>query len=78
MELTNNQGERDLRKIVLLRKKSFGTKSDRGQHFIERIKTVGMTLHRQQKSLFSFRTSLFQATFSDEQMPSPLQAKQLQ
>ncbi len=72
MEPTNNQAERDLRKIVLWRKKSFGTKSDRGQRFVERIKTVSMTLHRQKQSLFAYLTSLFQAAFQGCPMPSPI------
>ncbi len=73
MEPTNNLAERDLRKIVLFRKKSFGTKSERGQRFVERIKTVAMTLHRQNQSLFGYLTSLFQAAFSSSKIPSPIQ-----
>jgi transposase len=72
MEPTNNRAERDLRKLVLWRKKSFGTKSDRGERFVERIKTVAMTLHRQKRSLFGYLTSLLQATFSGCEAPSPI------
>lgn len=72
MEPTNNQAERDLRKMVLWRKKSFGTKSHRGQRFVERIKTVAMTLHRQKQSLFFYLTSVFQAAFLNRQIPSPI------
>jgi transposase len=71
MEPTNNQAERDLRKIVLWRKKSFGTKSNRGQRFVERIKTVAMTLQRQKQSLFFYLTSVFQAAISGRKIPSP-------
>ena len=72
MEPTNNLAERDLRTLVLLRKKSFGTKSERGQRFVERIKTVAMTLHRQKQSLFAYLASVFQAAFSGAKTPSPL------
>ena len=69
---TNNQAERDLRQIVLWRKKSFGTKSNRGQRFVERIKTVGMTLHRQKQSLFGYLAQLFQAVFDHQPLPSAM------
>jgi transposase len=40
VEPTNNMAERDLRKLVLWRKKSYGTCSARGQWFVERITSV--------------------------------------
>jgi len=43
VEPTNNQAERQLRPIVIWRKLSFGTKSDRGSRFVERIFTVTST-----------------------------------
>jgi transposase len=69
---TNNQAERDLRQVVLWRKKSFGTKSVRGQRFVERIKTVSVTLHRQTRSLFDYLAGLFQAVFVNQPLPSPM------
>lgn len=54
MEPTNNLAERDLRKLVIWRRKSYGTRSDRGKRFVERITTVAQTLKRQSQSILSF------------------------
>lgn len=51
MEPTNNLAERDLRKLVIWRKKSYGTRSLRGQNFVERITTVGQTIKKQGKGV---------------------------
>lgn len=50
VELTNNLAERDLRGIVITRRISYGSKSERGDRFIERINSVVTTLKRQGKS----------------------------
>lgn len=47
MEPTNNMAERDLRKLVIWRRKSYGTRSDRGKKFVERITTVAQTIRKQ-------------------------------
>ena len=54
MEPTNNLAERDLRKLVIWRKKSYGTRSTRGQRFVERITTVSQTVKRQSKNILRF------------------------
>jgi len=54
MEPTNNLAERDLRKLVIWRKKSFGTRSDRGQRFVERISSVAETVKRHGKNALKF------------------------
>jgi transposase len=54
MEPTNNLAERDLRKLVIWRRKSYGTRSDRGNRFVERITTVAQTLKRQSKGILNF------------------------
>jgi len=54
--LTNNLAERRLRPAVLWRKGSFGTQSDRGSRFLERILTVVQTLRIQGRSLIEFIT----------------------
>ena len=54
MEPTNNLAERDLRKLVIWRKKSFGTRSDRGQRFVERITSVGETVKRHGQNTLLF------------------------
>jgi len=43
IDATNNLAERNLRHAVLWRKKTFGTRSERGNRFIERMLTVMMT-----------------------------------
>jgi transposase len=55
-EPSNNLAERDLRKIVLWRKKSYGTRSDRGQIFVQTISSVAGTLRRSCTNIFSFLT----------------------
>ena len=54
MEPTNNLAERDLRKLVFWRRKSYGTRSERGKKFVERITAVSQTLKRQSKSILGF------------------------
>lgn len=54
MEPTNNMAERDLRKLVLWRKKSYGTRSSRGQRYVERITTVVETLKKHGENVLKF------------------------
>lgn len=54
VEPTNNAAERALRHAVLLRKTSFGSQSERGLRFVERVLSVFETLKRQQRSFFSY------------------------
>jgi transposase len=54
VEPTNNQAERDLRGIVIARRISYGSKSERGDRFIERINSVITTLKRQGKKCLDY------------------------
>lgn len=54
MEPTNNMAERDLRKLVIWRRKSYGTRSDRGKRFVERITTVAQTIRKQAGNVLHF------------------------
>lgn len=54
MAPTNNMAERDLRKLVIWRKKSYGTRSDRGQKFAERITSIAETVKKQSKNALKF------------------------
>lgn len=54
MEPTNNLAERDLRKMVIWRKKSYGTRSERGKNFAEKITTISQTLRKQGKNVLKF------------------------
>lgn len=53
-EPSNNLAERDLRRIVLWRKKSYGTRSFRGQRYAETISSVAATCRRQGRRIFDF------------------------
>lgn len=54
VEPTNNQAERALRRAVMWRRKSFGTQSEQGSRFVERILTVMTTLRQQGRSVFKY------------------------
>lgn len=61
VEPTNNQAERDLRGIVIARRISYGSKSERGDRFIERINSVVTTLKRQGKACLDYLTAALNA-----------------
>jgi transposase len=54
VEPTNNHGELELRDFVLWRKRSFGTQSERGERFAERVMTVVRTARKQAKNVLDF------------------------
>jgi len=54
VEPTNNLAERDLRKAVLWRKKSYGTRSERGQRYVERISSIVQTLKKSGLNAFDY------------------------
>ena len=68
VEPTNNMAERDLRKLVLWRKKSYGTRSARGQRFVERITSVVETIKKNGANVLSFLEAAIRA-FSMKQTP---------
>jgi transposase len=57
VEPTNNVAERALRRAVLWRRKSFGTQSEVGSRFVERILTVVTTLRQQGREVLDYLTS---------------------
>jgi len=57
---TNNHAERQLRHAVLWRKKSFGTQSKRGRHYVERILTCVMTCKQQGVDIILFLKNCIQ------------------
>src|SRR5205085_2629390 len=67
---TNNLAERDLRRLVLWRKKSYGTRISRGQRFVERISTVAETVRKAQDNILAFITKAVSAFYAGE--PAPL------
>jgi transposase len=54
VEPTNNDAEREVRHGVLYRKISFGTQSERGSRFVERMLSVRASLRRQGRNVFQF------------------------
>jgi len=54
VEPTNNLAERIVRQAVLWRKSSFGTQSERGAHYVERILTVCATCRLQSRSIIGY------------------------
>ncbi|MCP5043427.1 MAG: IS66 family transposase [bacterium] len=54
VEPTNNHAERELRSFVLWRRRSFGSQSERGERFAERLMTVAHTARKQGKAVFEF------------------------
>jgi transposase len=74
VEPTNNLAERQVRPGVLWRKSSFGTQSEAGSHFAERIMTVVATLKQQQRNLLDYLTEVCDAANWGKQPPSLLPA----
>jgi len=64
VEPTNNHAERELRAFVLWRKRSFGTQSESGNLFAERVMTVAHTARKQCKDILAFLTACCQASAS--------------
>jgi transposase len=54
---TNNGAERPLRRAVLWRRKSLGTKSQRGSQFVERVLSVVTTLRQQGRDVLNYLTA---------------------
>lgn len=70
VDATNNMAERDLRRFVIWRKTSFGSQSERGDRFIERVLTVVTTCRKQQRPLFSFFVAAVRAKLEGHAVPS--------
>jgi len=70
VEPTNNHAERELRAFVLWRKRSFGTQSERGNLFAERLMTVAHTARKQNKNVLEFLTACCVAARADATPPS--------
>lgn len=72
VEPTNNVAERAIRPAVLWRKGSFGTDSEQGSRFVERILTVVATLRLQRRNVLDYVTSACQAHLLGQPAPSLL------
>lgn len=72
VEPTNNLGERTVRPAVLWRKGSFGTDSENGSRFVERILTVVSTLRMQKRNVIDYLTAACEARLCGLVAPSLL------
>lgn len=72
VEPTNNLGERGVRPAVLWRKGSFGTHSQDGSRYVERIMTVVVTLRMQKRNVFQFLVDASEAALWGRSPPSLL------
>jgi transposase len=69
---TNNHAERELRRLVLWRKRSFGSQSERGDRFVERILTVTQTMRKKAGDTLGFLQQSFRAHIARAPAPSLL------
>ena len=72
LEPTNNFGERCIRHAVMYRKTSFGTQSEEGSRFVERIFTATTTLKLQGREVLAFLSETLAAHRRGSQGPSLL------
>ena len=66
---TNNHAELELRDFVLWRRRSYGTQSERGNRFAERIMTVTHTARKLKVNVFEFLTACCRAFVSGTKPP---------
>lgn len=76
VEPTNNFAERLIRPFVLWRKLSFGTQSERGNLYVERMMTVSATCRLQDRNVLDYLTAAIKAHLRGAHAPSlvPLEA----
>ncbi len=72
VEPTNNAAERALRGAVIWRKISFGTDSEHGSRFVERMLTVVATLKQQRRHVLAYLTASCEAALHRRPAPSLL------
>ena len=73
---TNNLAEQQLRPYVLWRKSSFGSQSERGNRFVERMMTTTATCKLQGRNRYGYITAAVTAQLKNEAIPSLLPAKE--
>ncbi len=72
IEPTNNFAEQLIRPYVLWRKSSFGTQSERGNLFVERMMTTTATCKLQNRNRYDYVTEAVSAHLKNESIPSLL------
>jgi transposase len=73
-EPTNNAAERALRRGVIWRRRSYGTQSENGSLFVERILTAVMTLRQQKRDVLDYLAAACKAVTLGISAPSLLPA----
>lgn len=66
---TNNLAERDLRPLVIWRKLCFGSQSERGLRFVERVMTVAHTLRKRGRDVLDFFERTIAAHLEGRRVP---------
>jgi transposase len=74
VEPTNNHAERELRSFVLWRRRSFGSQSERGDRFAERVMTIAHTARKQGRDVLAFLTACCASRSAGTKVPSLLAA----
>jgi transposase len=69
---TNNLAERLLRRFVIWRKTSFGTQSETGSRFMERVMSVAGTCQLQKRNVLDFISQAIRAHLTHQEFPSLL------
>jgi len=72
VEPTNNTAERSIRPGVQWRKGSFGTQSEAGSRYVERMMTVVATLKQQKRHVLAYLVAAHEAALRGEIAPSLL------
>jgi len=70
VEPTNNHAERELRDLVMWRKVSGGTQSDRGNEFAANLKSVIHTCRKQRRPVMAYLSSAIRAALRNRKTPS--------
>lgn len=70
VEPTNNVAEQAVRPAVLWRKGCYGTQSETGSRFVERILTVVTTARQQERNVLAFVAEAIRASWAGQ--PAPL------
>lgn len=77
VEPTNNRAEQIIRGYVMWRKTSFGTQSDRGDRYVERIMTASTCCRLQNRNLPEYLTEAISAHISRKAYPSLLPSEEM-
>lgn len=70
VEPTNNHAEREIRSLVMWRKLTFGSRSDRGTRFAANIKSVVHTCRKQKRHVFDYLTRAITLSLRNRRAPS--------